>query len=659
MRYFILLICFSLTVTVFGQQRKLNARKIDNNRTSNNNNNNNVNDTQGVIETKERPPIDQYKIITSRNDTIIADTSLTIQKEYKYNYLRKDDFELLPFSNIGQTYNNLGYDFDDVYLRPRFGAQARRFYYIEEDDINHFYVPTPYTDLYFRTTFQQGQNLDASFTSNFTKNLNVYIAYKGLRSLGNYRNSATSNGHFRFGIAYNTENKRYFIKTHFTSQDFLNEENGGLTATARQQYIDGAEDFENRAQLDVQFENAENLFLGRRFMADQHYKLFMGNDSTQNGQMRLKHKILFEDKSFNFSQTQASELFGIALENSNINNKVQFQDVTNTLGISYQLNPLGVFEFNLSHSHYNYGYQSVFIAEDFEVPNRLIGDIYAVGGSYDGKIGKFNLKGDIQYNFIGDFQGNYIKTEAGYSFSNDLDAKAKLNINSRAPNFNYLMHQSDYQNYNWVNDFENVKTQYLSAEIESKKFGKVEASLTQMQDFTYFGFVENTDEDIATDSLVRPFQHSGEVRYLKLKLEKTFKYGKFSLANTVMYQNVVDGADVFRVPDFVTRQSLFYTDRWFKKALFVQTGIHFKYFNGFNANAYDPILAEFVVQDFETLDDFYTFDFFFNIKVRQARIYFKYENFTTLFEGNTHFSAPNYPYRDAVIRFGLVWNFFL
>ena len=53
-----------------------------------NTNNQNVGKTQSVVETKERPPIDQYKIINSRNDTITADTSLTIHKEYKYNYLR-------------------------------------------------------------------------------------------------------------------------------------------------------------------------------------------------------------------------------------------------------------------------------------------------------------------------------------------------------------------------------------------------------------------------------------------------------------------------------------------------------------------------------------------------------------------------------------------
>ncbi|MBS3737573.1 MAG: putative porin [Psychroflexus sp.] len=656
MKQLLLFFFLCSTLHVASQVREL--RRMDSGR-SQSNTNQNVENTQSVEETKERPPIDQYKIITSKNDTIIADTNLTIQKAYKYNYLRKDDFELLPFHNIGQTYNSLGYTFDEVNLRPQFGAQARRFYYLEAEDINHFYVPTPYTDLYFKTTFEQGQNLDASFTSNFTKRFNFYIAYKGLRSLGKYLHSSTSNGHFRVGVAYSTKNDRYHLKTHFTSQDFTIEENGGLTPTAKQQFINGDPEFENRPSLDVQFQDAENKFVGRRFLVDQFYKLRKGNDSTQNGQIKLKHQLLFKDKTFRYEQTEASDLFGIPLETQNLNTEVEFQDVTNTLGVSYQINPLGIFEFNASHSDYNYGYNSVFVGDQGIVPNRLQGEILAVGGSYFGKIGQFKLQGDIQYNYSGDFEGNYIKTQADYQFSKDLKATARLNINSHAPNYNKLLNQSDYQNYNWFNDFDNVKTQYLQAELASKEFGNLDASITQIQDYAYFGFIDNPNPEPLADSLVRPFQSDSEVRYLKLKFEKTLKYGKFSLANTIMYQNVLDGKDVFRVPDLVTRQTLFYTDRWFKKALFLQTGFNFKFFTGYNANAYDPILAEFVVQDFEELDNFYTVDFFFNIKVRQARIYFKYENLTTLFETNTSFSAPNYPYRDAVIRFGLVWNFFL
>ena len=53
--------------------------------------------------------IEDYLIISSEMDTITVDTSLTIEKYYKMNFLRKDNFYLLPFSNSGLAYNELSF----------------------------------------------------------------------------------------------------------------------------------------------------------------------------------------------------------------------------------------------------------------------------------------------------------------------------------------------------------------------------------------------------------------------------------------------------------------------------------------------------------------------------------------------------------------------
>jgi hypothetical protein len=50
-----------------------------------------------------------------------------------------------------------------------------------------------------------------------------------LRSEGRYINQLASTGNFRFTTSYNTKNERYFANGHFTNQDVLNEENGGIT----------------------------------------------------------------------------------------------------------------------------------------------------------------------------------------------------------------------------------------------------------------------------------------------------------------------------------------------------------------------------------------------------------------------------------------------
>ncbi|MDP5231581.1 MAG: putative porin, partial [Cellulophaga sp.] len=94
-------------------------------------------------------PITSYKIISFNRDTTYVDTTLSIQKEYKYNYLRKDDFELLPFANMGRPYNSLGLDFESSFFYPKLGASARHANFAELEDVNYYHVPTPMTEAMF------------------------------------------------------------------------------------------------------------------------------------------------------------------------------------------------------------------------------------------------------------------------------------------------------------------------------------------------------------------------------------------------------------------------------------------------------------------------------------------------------------------------------
>ena len=193
--------------------------------------------------------IDMYKIVTLQHDTTYVDTSLTIQKEYKFNYLRKDNFGLLPFSNEGQTFNTLDYSYNKVTAYPGFGFAGKHFNYLQVDDIKYYNVATPMTELYFKTVMEQGQMIDAFITLNTSERLNFSIGYRGLRSLGKYVNQLSSNGNFRFMTSYNTSNERYFLKAHFTGQDLTNGENGGIVSL--EDFEGGDSEFDNRARLDV------------------------------------------------------------------------------------------------------------------------------------------------------------------------------------------------------------------------------------------------------------------------------------------------------------------------------------------------------------------------------------------------------------------------
>lgn len=603
--------------------------------------------------TKEKPPIDYYKIISTARDTTFVDTTLSIEKKYKFNYLRRDNFELLQFSNVGQTYNSLAYSFDRLNLKPLFVAQSHHFNYKEIEDVNYFNVPTPLTELYFKTAYEQGQQLDAFFTVNTSPQFNFSIGYKGVRSLGKYQHILTSTGNFLFTANYHTKSKRYVARAHVAAQDILNEENGGLTNNSLQLFINDDPEFRDRGRLDVKFENAENKLEGLRFYGDHYYELFAQRDSTGYSVLTLGNVLSYEDKFFRYNQTTSFAEFGPSYEATDLFTKTKLEDFNVKAYADFNNSLIGKITAWVGYNDFNYGYNSVLILDEQRIPNRIKGNIIEAGAAYEKEYRGFKLRGKGAINVAGDFDGNFLQGAASFDLNEDYNAEASITVHSVAPNFNFLLYQSDYQNYNWKTELNNVKTQELKFQINTKKFGNASVSYTGIDDYAYFGIKEN-------DSTPSPLQASERVDYLKIKAEKEFKFGHFGLENTVMYQQVLSGETVFNVPQLITRNTLYFEDHWFKRALFLQTGVGFKYFTKYNMNAYDPVLAEFYVQNEQELGGFPLVDIFFNAKIRQTRIYFIYENFTSLFGGKSeYFAAPGYPYRDNVLRFGLVWNFFL
>ncbi|TLG99044.1 hypothetical protein BZARG_03235, partial [Bizionia argentinensis JUB59] len=583
--------------------------------------------------------IEQYLVISHKNDTTYVDTTLTIQKEYKFNYLRRDNFELLPFSNVGQSYNALSYNYKKDELMPLFGARARHYNYMEIEDINYYHVPTPFTELYYKTAFKQGHQLDAFFTVNTSPQFNFSIAYKGIRSLGKYQNILTSTGNFRFTSSYKTENQRYFANAHIVMQDLMNQENGGIQDDNVPYFESGNPEFLDRGVLAVNFEDAENMLKGKRFHLDHHYYIIKPTDSLAKNALRVNHIISFEDKYYEYNQKKESAYFGDSFQPEGLRDRVTLENFYSELGLNYRNNIIGDVEINLGYSNYNYGYDKVTIINSQYITNRLKGDIVSVNGSYNKTINGFQLDAKAGLNVVGDFDGNYLLGNASYKLNDNLEFGAHVSHNSKAPNYNFQLYQSVYKNYNWQNSFKNTKTQQVGFHVQSKLFGTATVDFTNINDYTYY-------MKDGVDDLVKPFQAGASINYVKLKWEKGFNFfRKFTLYNTIMYQNVQDDGMIFNLPELTTRNTLVYSNRFFKNALFLQTGITFSYFTNYRMDGYDPLLAEFYVQNDREYGNFPRFDFFVNAKISQMRIYLKAEHFNSAWTGYNFYSAPNHPYR--------------
>lgn len=606
---------------------------------------------------KKLATIDLYLLFNAEIDTIHVDTTLSIKKDYRFNYLQKDNFGLMPFANIGQTYNALSFNPADNEVTPLFGSRARHFNYLEQEDVKYYEVPTPWTRLTYKTAFEQGQMLDAFFSVNLSKQINFSIEYKGLRSLGNYQNALTSSGNFRFTSNYKSKNKRYKANGHIVMQDLLNQENGGLLDDEVESFTSGDEDFIDRSVFDMNFDNAESILVGKRFFLNQSYDIIKKNDSINKNSLAIVNMISFEDKYYQYKQTSpANDYFGDSFTSS-INDKVTLENFRTNLNIEYYNNIIGDVSFGISYTDVNYGYNGVVLFPDESIPNRVKSNFLGLNASYSKTINSVSLRSDASLNLSDEFVGSYIDSELSMKLNEDILLKGGIYINSKLPNFNYLLYQSDYINYNWYNfeDFRNINTQQLKFSINSDKYLNANLDISNIENYTYF----NLNSVIDTNKVIRPEQYNESLQYLRLKLQKEFRFGNFALDNTIMYQNVVSDEDVLNVPDLITRNTLYYSNQIFKKAMTLQTGVTLNYFTKYKMNGYDPLLAEFYTQNETRLGGFPRLDFFINAKVRQTRIFLKAEHFNSAFTGFDYFSAPNHPYRDFTIRFGLVWDFFL
>ncbi len=603
-----------------------------------------------MIELSAKTHYTDYKIISYSKDTTVVDTTLSLKKEHLFNHLRKDKFELQSFHNLGSPYNHLGYDFSSVSLFPKTGMRAVHLDFLEREAIQYYRVPTPTSELFFRTGIQQGQVLNSLLTTNIHPQLNLSLAYKGLRSLGDYRNALASHQNFRTTLSFASKNKKYEARTHFVAHNLLNQENGGLTNASYDLFVTDNSEFYDRERLEVNYTNAESRLKGKRYYFEHSYHLWQHRDTTKHrtSDLQIGHEFTYSDKHYYFNQDEASDFIGEAYQNK-IADSTYHKTMDNALFAKFK-SPyiLGSLGFKATLSQHNYGYYNILYLDEQTIPEKLKGNIITAEANWNAAFKTFSLNTKVGTIISGDFTGNYLTGTASYTKDSLFTAKATIAVQSQAPNFNFLLYQSNYVNYNWHTNFNNENTQFLGFSFESEKLLDLEVGMALKENYIYF------------DASSRPQQYSDVLSYVKAKVHKAISYRKFTLDNTLLYQKVVSGSEVFHVPEIVTENSLYFADYIFKgNPLYLQTGLTFKYFTNYKADEFNPLLNEFRLQNTMEIGNYPMLDVFLNAQIRRTRFFVKAENISSFFTGRTYFATPTQPYRDFKVRFGLVWNFFI
>lgn len=596
-----------------------------------------------------------YKYITHAFDTIQIDTTLQIKNYFKHNYTEKDDFEWVGFANQGQTYTKLGYDFIDNKILPIFGATAKLYNYFNIEHIKYYHVPTPTTILYYNQGID-GQVLNSTFTTNFSKFSNLSVAYKGLRSVGDYQSTTASHVNFRTTYSYYNPENRYQFRTHFISQTITNEENGGLTDDAVTEFINDSSSFSSRGFLNVNLEDSESYLKNDRFYYEHELRILNPKDSTKQKITNLKvgHQLNFNKSKYQFDSsdtdyfTDNETIFGALLDEDNdTKDKTEITSLENQVYLKFN-SPwiLGNFKVFGALNNITQEYDSIKVVDDnTSITNKRKLNYTSFGGSWNGKYKGVFINGYTQQVIAGDYLNSNLHANAGFKLKNNMGAKAGFQLKTVTPNLNTTLNQSNFTNLNWNQDFDSEIYRTIYGSIFTKWID-AKLSIHQIENFTYF------------DTTSKASQYTQVIDYLKLKINSELVAGKFHFNNSIQYQKVTQGSEIFRVPEFITRNTIYFQDYFFKgDPLFAQIGVTFKYFSKFYANDFNPVLNEFYLQNNTQVGGYPVFSAFVNGKIRRTRIYFKIENFTSDYTGRNYFAASNQPERDFVMRLGIVWNF--
>ncbi len=627
-----------------------------------------------------------YKVfyMDGREETV--DTSLSIYKDYKFNFLRQDSFELLKMPNVGHTYNMLGYNLKHRLDFPEFGALGKHFHYFEIDDIGYYNVPTPFTELYAKSTFEQGQVLDALVSINLSPQFNLTLAHKGFKSLGKYVNTRTRGNQFRFSSNYISKNKKSRLNFHLTSQNFFNQENGGLTSDgiyffeqATNYFI--VDDFGNqivnedgtfemieydgyldRSRLPSWLLSESSLYSKRVFL--DFSKSLLKKKETNFTNLFFGAQFIHEYKKLQYSDPYTSGLFGEVHEGLIVSDLSRYSVEKSSIYIKSDLNKLGQVKINYSlinskniHSDYDQSLNGLI----FELKNNQSN----ISANWNKNFQLFEVKVNYNKSLNGGLSSNF--SEISLKINSIKNIKFDLNAISseRSPNLNFILFRSAYKDYNWYNpDLKKIKTLSLFANISYKELIKISAEYNTLNNYTFFRELTSPlTTEMDNFRRVRPNQIDSQINYSKVKLFSKVDFGKFSLINTVQYQKkeqevLIDGLATLNVPEWLSRNTIMISSEVFNNSLFIQSGITFNYFTKFYADYYNPLISEFVTQNYKEIGEFPRLDFFFNAKIQQTRVFIKVEHLNSSFTGYDYYSDPFNPYRDLSVRFGLVWNFF-
>ncbi|MCC6460162.1 MAG: hypothetical protein IT260_06810 [Saprospiraceae bacterium] len=579
-----------------------------------------------------------------------ADDTLPDFNFRMYNPARRQAVDYGNLGNVGSSARPL---FFETKARRGFdpGFHAFDLYTLRPAELRFYRNTRSFTDLFFSQGRVQNDNMIlAKFSRTFAGGLNFSLDYRNLNHLGAYRYQAAKHNALSVGVWYPISD-RYEAFLIYTRNNSKQQENGGILTDT----VFGGGQFSGPIDAEVWLSDQQALTkqADRVLHLTHHLNFTGGRDSSRSKRvLRASHTAEWRKRTFKFSDPGTTPGTGMRndtlfydnflVDARGIRHVWNLRQLDNTFTINTFKakrpgHPSDELALGLTHH--------LFILEQEPVPDSTFSNLFLTGSLSLTPSERFAFEARGDLGVLANFGEYQAKGSLKIGLGKAGEFRAALLSQRRPPSmlqYRLFLSKRPF----WQNDFVKPVETSLSATYALPKAGlEITGSTQLVNNYLYF------------DQQGLPVQTGSPVQVAQLLIREDFRLGRVHFDNTVALQKS-NRDDVLRLPTWFTRNSLYYAGPLFKKNMILSAGVDFRLNSEFMPDAYQPVTAQFYLQDSLNAKPYPWIDVFIAFKVQSFRFFFRYENLSTLWDDQSVFyQTARHPQPFGAVRFGIAWRF--
>ncbi len=547
--------------------------------------------------------------------------------------------------------------FNRKYTTSYFFAQSRDAYILTPQKVDFYNTTTPYTRLDYSQSENKSKNNETRFnvihSQNITPFWNFTFRTNQEKSDGQYTSQESKNNFVALYSSYNRENINVYGGV--ISNTIRNGENGGLKLDSS---IYNGQDAEF---WNMRLDESDSKFGFTSYFANGEYQFGKYENTSDTTKTFIPllgfiYSMQYDRNNQEFMEEEDAE--NDFWENTYYpedytKDSIRFNRITNVFQLKQYENADKKYSFGkrafLGHELNRGSMPGVQYNDTTHIRTDIKYSNIFVGGGIFRQTGKFwNWNFDGKFYLTGRNSGQFeLNGDVSKPFSFGGDSTASLNFTGSIENkvADYFQENFRSNHFQWTNRFDMEQRMTVGGNFRMPQ-----------RNFLIGAKYSIINNYIYNDTQGIPNQTGDEILVLSAYLDKDFQYRRLHFRTRVLWQKA-SNEEYIHLPDLSSFISTFYQFT-ISKVMFTQIGADVRYNTKYYADAYEPSIGLFYLQNDTKYGNYPYIDVYANLRLKRTRVFFKFMNIGTNFLNGVYMTTPHYPMNRATFRLGVSWAFY-